>query len=216
MKHVILTFCVALFFEMAAHGQGFVNLDFEAARVIPVSTNAYGAVNIAVTNALPGWAAFSGSNPLSTIPYNSPVSGPAPDVGLIGGNTNAIQGNFSVQLVGGSISQSGVIPSNAESLLFDTMFGTPSTIELFLNGQDWSYMAVSNLVSYGGYTYTVYGADVSSFVGQVVKLEFSSGMGGGVLDDIRFSSAPVPEPGVFSLVCFGGGVLVYVIRRRHR
>ncbi len=52
-------------------------------------------------------------------------------------------------------------------------------------------------------TYTIFGGDISSFANQTGELRFQ---GGGLLDAIRFSDLPVPEPGVGAL--FGLGALL--------
>jgi hypothetical protein len=192
-------------------GQGaFQDLDFEAAKLIYI-TNSDGSISIATTNALPGWAAFSGTNRLSMIAWLAP--GIVPSIQLTVSNL-ALQGNFSVGLDNGSISQTGLVPPNSSSLLFD--FSAPLPLSVFLNGQALSIIDISNAVNSAGLKYTVYGADISIFAGQIQTLTFSARYGGGILDDIQFSSQPIPEPSVFSLVCFCGGVLVYVTRRRHR
>jgi hypothetical protein len=200
----------------SALGQGaFQNLDFESAQVIPVSTNANGSVNIATANALPGWSAFAGANQLSLIPYNSQAEAAWPVVGLYGSNVTVIGGNFEVMLTsGGSISQTGLVPANAESLLFGAAFIASPPFVVSLDGQNLSYEVISNALNSQGYSYTIYGADISAFVGQVETLAFSA-PGYGILDNIQFSPITIPEPSAISLICLGSGVLFYVRRRRH-
>ena len=78
MRPIVSLSALALL-AMTARGQGtFQNLDFEAARVPPHSAG------VDVTNALPGWTAFSGTTQLSTIYYN-PASVPFANVNLMGG-----------------------------------------------------------------------------------------------------------------------------------
>ena len=217
----LLTTLIATF---SAQGQGFVNLDFEAAKVIPVSTNLDGSVNVATTDALPGWVAFHGTNQLSLIPFNYDPTGShgVPPVGLYGG-TNVIvpQGKFVVRVgFGSSISQTGFVPTAAESLLFDVVGTSLAPCSVFLNGQNLPYLAVSNaIISEFGhdYPYVVFGADISAFAGQTVTLTFSGTPetgNPGTLDDIQFSSSPVPEPGGLSLLALGSGALVCLRLRR--
>lgn len=189
-------------------GQGaFQNLDFEAATNVPAP-----GYSLAVTNALPYWVAFSGTNPLSTIPCNDSTSIPA--VGLVGttNKTGIPFGHFVVSLHDfGSISQTGLVPTNAESLLFDVIFGPPTPFAVSLDGQNLSYMAISNALDSDGQSYTIYGAEISAFAGQVEILTFSA-VDGGTLDNIQFSPISIPEPSTISLICLGSGVL-FCVRR---
>ncbi len=214
----------AVMTAFVTYGQGmFQDLDFESARVVLITNTLGGPPFIAVTNALPGWSAFStspaiGTNQLFQVAYN-----PGPNyvsteysIALLGSNNYVLSGNFSVAVTYGSIEQTGLVPTNAESLFFE-MIAAPGFL-VSLGGQNLSYVAISNLVNSAGQNYTLYGANISAFAGQIETLAFSSSSTafGAELDNIQFSSIPIPEPGVFSLVCLGGGVLLYVIRRRHR
>jgi hypothetical protein len=65
-------------------------------------------------------------------------------------------------------------------------------------------MDISNAVNY-----TVWGADISSYAGQTGQLLFTTiadipFASGGLLDNIQFSSIPIPEPGVVGLLGLGG------------
>jgi hypothetical protein len=220
MKYLVLCVFLVTIEIASVSGQDFANLDFESARIIPLYTNGPD-VYIAATNALPGWTAWFGTNhPLTVIPYNVPAAVLLPPVGLYGSNAAIPSGNFGVFLQNGSISQTGLIPTNAASLLFDAQspFSTPFAVSL--GGQNLSYMAISNALNSSGYGYTIYSANISAWAGQVVNLRFSGWPGGiwpgGILDDIRFSSTPVPEPGGVALMALGSGVVIYVSRRKHR
>jgi len=71
--------------------------------------------------------------------------------------------------------------------------------------------------------YTVFGADISAYAGQTGELLFTApwqgepGQSGfeedGMVDNIQFSSSPIPEPNEFSLV--GLGALLLRFRRWH-
>ncbi|HEV2320173.1 MAG TPA: hypothetical protein VGV18_10515, partial [Verrucomicrobiae bacterium] len=153
-----LTACVA-------NGQGFTNFGFESAEIVAVSTNANGSVNVATGNAIPGWTAFVGTSQLSVIAYDTPTSVTWPAVGLLGGpQAPAIEGNFDVGLFeNGSITQTGLVPAASESLLFGVSFGGSQPFVVSLDGQDLSYIALSNEVNSSGVGYTIYGADVSGY-----------------------------------------------------
>jgi hypothetical protein len=197
-------------------------LDFESSRIIPIVNGDYGQTTIAVTNALPGWAVFIGSNQVSQITYNDPALG-STWVTLWATNGQQISGNYSVLLQGGltassaSISQTGLIPVLAESLLFEAQpQADAGTLEVSLRGVNLPFFALSS-----GANYTLYGADISAFAGQTEQLTFSalvevSSYGNDWnIDNIQFSNLPIPEPGVFSLSVLGALLLGWrVLRRR--
>lgn len=188
----------------SARGQGFVNLDFEEATNLPPPNS-----SVAVSNALPGWSAFAGTNQLSSIIYD-PGGGGTFYVGLYGSNNAVLSGNFSVVLGGSSsISQTGLVPASAESLLFEMKIIVGGGVVVSLDGQDLSYSTISTFSNY-----VVYGADISTFAGQTETLTFSDG-GSYELDNIQFSSQVVPEPGGLALLGLGGGVWIYAhVRKR--
>src|SRR5665213_3540070 len=129
--------------------QGFINLDFESAKIIPISPTV-----IAVTNALPGWTVYLGNNSQSQITYDNPALGSA-WVSLITINDPygaPLSGSYSVYLQGGAypdtpaatISQTGLIPGWAVSLLFEGRTGTePGALEVSLDGQALNFSALS-------------------------------------------------------------------------
>jgi hypothetical protein len=188
----------------------FQDLDFEAARLIFVSTNGVGR-QIPTTDALPGWEAFSGTDQLPTVTYDQ--GGAFPSVELMSSNAApGVSGNFAVfvspsTVAGygpGSISQTALVPANAQSLLFDmTIFGSVG-LSVSLGGQQLSYTIIS---SYPYSHYSLYGANISAFAGKTETLTFSALDTGAVLDDIQFSSQPVPEPFVLPLLLLGCGIL---------
>lgn len=204
MKKLLITCLSATTIAITStHGQGFMNLDFEAAKVVFPTNN----VGIAVTNALPGWLAYFGTNKLSSIEYN--LHTVVPPVELFGSNSLVLSGNFSVQLTGlGSITQTGVLPADAQSLLFKATASSPT---VSLGGNDLSLTTISNALNSHGLPYTVYGADISPFAGLTETLVFSQTS---FLDDIQFSSMPVPEPGGLALVALGSAIFVWLCGRR--
>src|SRR5215831_12619852 len=111
MKIVFSILTVFLVSALSACGQGaFQNLDFESASVVFVDP----PIGIDAASALPGWTAYNGTTQLTEIPYNN-----GGYVGLEQNNSFVLDGNFSVALGGGSISQTGLIPADARSLLYE-------------------------------------------------------------------------------------------------
>ncbi len=206
----------------------FQNLDFEAANVTGYAPGDY----IPVSAALPGWSPFYSSGLYGT-QYVSQV---VYDVVSIGGPVVSLYDtNFSVNYVpqgrysavlyaGGSvplysagISQTGLIPAGTRSLQFDTWW-VHEAITLSVNGQALNWFPLNSHPNY-----TVYGADISQFAGQVVELAFTEpppapGLqpSWAVLDGIRFSESVIPEPSTLVLAGFGFAALVAVWLRRRR
>ncbi len=193
----------------SARAQGtFQNLDFEAARLIPIDNDH--PWFIATSNALPGWTATYGGSQLAEVPY---AGGLVVGVGLVGPSPYAIDGSFSAGLVGGSITQTGLIPEIARSLRFKVdpnpmVLFYPTNVVVSLGGKRLSLVLLGAQQGYFGE-----GADISSFAGQTETLSFSGGSF--ALDDIAFSPQIVPEPGGVPLLLMGLGVLTHVRRRLH-
>ena len=212
-----MTVVFAAIFIISARGQGFLNLDFESAQNLPST----GGASVSVANALPNWTAYAGLNTLSAVYYVSNIFLGSSPVELEAGSL-ALSGHFSVGLYNsGSISQTGSVPNNAESLLFEAEGpGTggslgASGLEVMLGGQSLSLSALSD-----GSGYTVYGANVPADMDdQVEALTFlirGGGDGGVLLDNIEFSSMSVPEPSQFALVGLGAILLSLRYRRNLR
>jgi hypothetical protein len=208
MKRITMTLAVAAIFIISARGQGFLNLNFESAQNLPGNPPEDG-VSVAVTNALPDWTAYFDSAALADIYYVSNYfpGGSSSSVELEGGSL-AISGDFSVELFSdGSISQTGLVPDNAESLQFEVHGPGPGGsigpgFSVTLGGQSLSYSAVS-----AGPDYIVYGASIpANLDGQTEALSFlcvGPGSGLDVLDNIQFSTLPIPEPGELALAVTG-------------
>ncbi len=196
---------VLVFFLISAHSglsQGFVNLDFESAKIIPIAGSPY---SITVSNAFPGW--FLNGSMEGQTTYNDPSLG-STGVSLWATNGAQISGNFSALLQAGqasfpaTISQTGLVPASVQSLLFQAQPGRGS-LEVYLGGQSLSFSALSD-----GPNYTLYGADISSFAGQAKELMFSAlrvstGLNNWTLDNIQFSPSAVPEPSTIALTTLG-------------
>jgi hypothetical protein len=205
---MLLAGLLALIMSVSLRGQGFVNLDFQSAQII-FADPPYNHV-IATTNALPYWSAFdgTGTNSLSFISYRSSAFvSPVTLNSYSYTNGGSLSINYSVLLDLGSISQTALVPADAQSLFFKSKPNSGITVSL--GGQDLSYMAISNALDY-----TLYGAAIpSSFAGQTQTLTF----GGGPLDNIQFSPEAIPEPSAASLILLGTGILFYVRRlKRYR
>jgi hypothetical protein len=179
--------------------QGFVNLNFESANVPSQRTSN----EIPATNAFPGWDvsapyiylndfSLSGDS-ISLMDSNSIYSGPP------------IQGRYYALFRGAStysisLGQTGQVPLWAQTI---TYWGNDQGFQITFSGQLLTFGAISNTANY-----TVYGADISAFAGQTGQLLFTAPPGtGGMLDNIRFSSTPVPEPNTFALVALGASLL---------
>jgi hypothetical protein len=163
------------------------------------------------------WSAFSGANQLSLVDYNPSTLGVPASVDLVGSNADVIDGNFSVLLSGdGSISQTGLVPSGTESLLFDaTSYDvTPSSLLVSLGGENLSYTAVSSSTNSSGLSYNVYAANISAFAGKIETLTFAVAPGFMGLDDIEFSPEIIPEPSAASLLFLGGGIFMCLRARK--
>jgi hypothetical protein len=189
-------------------GQDFVNLNFEQSTVVSSNYDDlfgfyYGTANV------PGWTGYTGTNQVTTILYNSPTLGSA-GISVVGPAFTDIQGQFTLllqpgqrpqagfdgQFVGASMSQSGLVPAFAQSLQFKAQ--TSSGFSVSLGGQTLSLVQLGT-----GANYTLYGADISSFAGEVETLTITalplSEAAPNYFDSIVFSPSAVPEPSTSSL-----------------
>jgi hypothetical protein len=210
MKTITMTLAVAAIFMISAQGQGFQNLNFESAQGLPGNPGAYG-MPVTVTDAMPGWTAYAGPNTLSSIYYvSNSFPGVSSLVELEGGSL-ALSGNsLTVGLYqGGLISQTGMVPDDAESLEFEA-YGVPgpSGFSVTLGGQTLSYSALSE-----GPDYIEYGANIPADMdGQMEALTFGGDKV--LLDDIEFSTMSVPEPSEYVLI--GLGALLFGLATWHQ
>ena len=199
--------------------QGFVNLDFEKATVSPVPGYSF---YVYASSAIPGWTASLDSTPQSIIGYDTVSLGGAA-VFLEDSNSSLapLQGQYSILFQGfegntnqndgnplaASILQTAQIPSNTQSLSF---WGNPSDMEVKIDGQIIPYNAIG-----GGPNYTIYGADISEFAGLTETLSFVTPANSeALLDNIQFSTSPVPEPGTLALCALGSLSLAWPRRKK--
>ena len=197
---------VSIAFLRNVSGQGFVNLDFEAANL-----SAYGAGPAAVpaTNAIPGWTAYLGGIPQTDILLNSEaLADPAVSIqGTNGSFYPPMQRNYFILLQGSfqeisprtaAIGQTGLIPATVQSMSFwaDTSLnGMSNNLQVTFNGSTIPYFAIGT-----GTGYSIYGANISGFAGQTGQLLFTAGYDTyAALDNIQFSSLAIPEPSALSL-----------------
>jgi hypothetical protein len=212
------------------HPQGtFANLDFES-----TSLSGPPQLNVPADTALPGWSAFIytpsfGTTVLSTVWYDEVSLGGAA-ISLMDANIalglTPLQGTYSVLLTGGGsiprysagISQTGLVPVGARTLLIDILtspFQPPFTVTL--GGETISMVAEETFPGY-----TRYGGDITSLGGQVAALTISQPPAAGLdstgieLDNIKFSNEPIPEPNVLGLLAVGAAILGRELRRRSR
>ncbi len=194
-----------------ATSQSFINLGFETTTITAVSFP--GGTRYTAT--IPGWS-WNTFNPVNGDPNSialNDVALSAPAVTLHAVDSPffpAIRGSYSILLQGGSIPggadgasifQTGQVPFTSQSLIYS---GGVS-LQVFFNGQMLTPIALSDTPDY-----TVWGVSILAYAGQSGELRFTAPPGstpflsGAILDDIRFSPTPVPEPSVTALC----GVLI--------
>ncbi len=219
--NILSLVCVAIIsvgFGRSMSGQAFIDLGFDQGQIIPDNS----PYTLQESVAIPGWTAYGYSYP--DILYNT-MALDSPSVSLI--DQNAIYlpapliGPRSIYLFGGdiglpgpSISQTGLVPLDTVSLRF-LVGGNPIAtanmkyLLLSLGNQNVPYQVVAVEPRY-----TVYGANVSAFAGQVEQLTFTGlPLAEWEIDQIQFSTLPVPEPSGLNLLCLG---VLWFGRRRKR
>lgn len=195
--------------------QGFINLNFESANVAAYSP---GPATVLVASAVPGWTVYVKGVAQSNIIYND-ISLGAPEVSIHDTNDvfAPVQGAYFILLqsstagdVTGSsaIGQTGTIPLSTMSLTFWGNFDGQVTFD----SQLLTYTAIGTTPNY-----SIYQADISAYAGITGQLLFSAPYGtGGIIDNIQFSSLPVPEPSGLLLAVLGTGLIGLLRLRRSR
>jgi hypothetical protein len=214
VKRFSVWLCVSALVTQSVSAQQFFNLEFESANLPPLAPGEHGDY-VSIADAIPGWTCFIDRVQVTqVINNNGTVGGPSlsiwgPDAPDVGG---VFQGSYTVILSAGfggdaghttSIAQTGLIPVSARSLLFKAAPYDPGegSFSVFMGGQNLDYYALST-----GPNYTLYGASISSgLAGTVQALTFTDASFAGTwhyekLDDVQFTSQPIPEPSVLSLV----------------
>jgi hypothetical protein len=241
-KLISIIFTAALLsLAQLGFAQGFVNLGFESATLVPVPGDPYGSVQFA--QAFPGWAGTAGGIPLSGALTNNVFLNQA-GISIIDHNwTNSagykngggyppigelIQGHYTAILYSGlvgfqtagdtTLSQTGLVPAGTASLQFRAFegFDPLGSFAVTLGGQNLSLVTISNSLNY-----TLYGADISAWAGQTAQLAFTVFAESPYqvneylyLDAIQFSTQSIPEPGAFVLAALGTLFLGFSRRRQ--
>jgi hypothetical protein len=210
----VITFAVAVVLcsSESAMGAPFQNLDFESA-VIGKPT---GDV-LPASQAMPGWTS-NGFFAVGGVPdlFYDTISTGGTIVSLEDGldpyfHFHPIQGSYSALLQSGDpryepvawISQTGDVPSNANSLMFSTDSAWASSLAASLNGTviPMSLYSVGPVIDSNLGPVETFIGDTRQFTGQGnVELRFT---GSGGLDAIQFSSLIVPEPSMLVLLSIG-------------
>jgi len=213
-RKTIPTICVVTGLMLSENGvaQGFVNLNFESAVIVT-----QGSPNLVLASkAIPGWT--NGYPGGAVIFYNTVTLGSAAvsihdtnETPFLGFVLTPLQGKYSVYIEGSSggtptsayIAQTGQIPPYAKSLTFLAQLGS---LQITFNGRSIPYSPFGS-----GADYTIYEGDISQFAGQLGELRFTALPNTyGFLDNIQFSSQPIPEPS--SLALLGLGALLFFRR----
>jgi hypothetical protein len=204
---------VSFAFLRNVSGQSFVNLNFEQSIVVSSNYDSEFGIYIGTANVL-GWTGYLGANKETAILYNNFTLGNA-GIDVVGQGVGAIEGQFTLVLqpgfdpfgsgqnVDASMSQTGRVPLYAQSLQFKASIF--SSFSVSLGGQNLSLIPLGT-----GANYTLYGADISQFAGQVETLAITALAAPNSVDyfdSIVFSPSAVPEPSALSL--FGICVLFF-------
>lgn len=222
MKIRLIIVCALFLLCRSGLSQSFVNLNFERASI--VTSNNFGSTmeyaHVSGWTEYYGWDDYNYSGGMTVVYNDEPLD--LAGVCLVGTTNSypAIQGNYSVLLYGGdipeagtngaAIGQTGQIPLNTESLTFwgssvNPYGGAEENLQVSFNSNILPLTVISNTPNY-----TIYGADISAYAGQTGELLFSAavmplnGASYDILDNIQFSTSPVPEPATFSLCALGG------------
>ena len=217
----LLICCLPAF---GAHGASFQNLDFESGAFVPYPQ---GSPTIYFDAAFPGWRGYIGSAP-ETIAISNTIALSFSTITLYDAHTLAIDGNLSAgfhaaarfdqQPADVAIAQTGLVPIDAQSLLFRAQTaGDGFGVEL--GGQSLSLVPLLTTPDY-----VLFGTDISGWAGQESELRFTAfagnvpGLSGThlVLDSIQFSTTQVPEPSTFALFAIAGAFGWFYWRRRRR
>jgi hypothetical protein len=221
LKSGILAILI-LALEQNGQAQGFVNLNFESAKIVPVSGDPYGRVESA--SAFPGWTCYTGTT-VETLALYDNLFLDSSGIGIVDNNSSfgLIQGQYTAMLEAGlalgtsqpantTLSQTAVVPAGTQSLLFDAIpEGDANSFAVTLNGQTLSLILLSSASGYD-----VYGADIQSWANQTATLSFTvfaqqPHVDNNILylDDIQFSTSSVPEPSILGLSALGGLFLAW-------
>ncbi|MEI7728575.1 MAG: hypothetical protein WCO56_03350 [Verrucomicrobiota bacterium] len=210
---------------LTSNAQAFMNLDFEAATIIPIVNDPY---QVEWDAAMPGWSGYYGNTytgikKRTSLVYNTLSIGD-PSIDLLGpGSGYQMSGNYCLALQTSVtfyftdvyITQTGTIPADANSI----QFKGSSARNGFIVSLDGHPISMPALKTDG--SYYQYGGDISAFAGQTVELRITdiavpNSESMFFIDSIAFSTEAVPEPGVITLCCAGGMMVWWLLGRRRR
>ena len=152
---------------------------------------------------MPYWTGYIGGKPVDRLDHNG-IALSLASMGIYGPDfigSEYFQGHYFIQLKPGldpagsgqivltEIAQSRTIPTGSQSIQFEAF---AAAFYVTFAGHEIPLFEIGGSYS----TNFVYGGDISAFAGQAGELRFT---GTGYLDDIQFSTQPIPEPRVFCL-----------------
>jgi hypothetical protein len=212
------TWVIVVFAVTGACGAGaqgtFQNLDFENANPVPNYTKFPFYIGYTAASCFPNWTPEVGGVVQMTILEEGFSTGAA-EVTLLAPYPQQppLDGNYSVLLEGNpidsaSISQTGWIPSGAQSLLFDAEPGL-GPLSITVGNDSLTLFPVRAETGF-----EIYGANISAWAGQKEQLTFTASaysisLNDWEIDDISFSPYPItvtPEPDTFVLMGIGGAL----------
>jgi len=228
---LIVVVLLAIFQNL--YGQGFVDLNFEAATLVPVPGS--GGLFVEFPQAFPGWSESPGAETTYAVYDAASIDGTA--ISIMDTNSYPfaswldgviIQGNYSAILAAGlgsnhaptdaTLSQTGMVPLGTESLQFKASELNSGAFTVTLGDQTLSLTVLGT-----GTNYILYGANVSQWAGQTADLAFTELAENPhrddtylVLDAIQFSPEPIPEPSVIGLFSISGLYLCWRMRSNSR
>jgi hypothetical protein len=204
---------------LPSNGQGFVNLNFELANVQRSDPYDY---KLEWPLAAPGWSHSSGTDTAS-IYYTTIHAGISQAFLLVDAaafpDHVPLEGNFSLAFQSGHdhsspldpwvnayISQTGVVPADAQSL----HFLATGNFAVSINGNSLAPYALGN---------NEYAVDVSAYAGsiselRIVNMNTQPNFSMVMVDAFSFSSTPVPEPSTFLLFALGALGMCLIRRKR--
>ena len=212
----------------------FINLNFDQAVIIPIPGSPYYPVEVAISDAMPGWTAY-GNFLGQHLVYNTVALGsPALSIHDRNGSPNGapLQGNYSTFLQAGTsgathpaIGQVGTIPADAQSVRFyatgpfSVSFAGQALPVVALGMGENRFVVGVNPLQIRTNFYSIYGANLPALAGQTGELIFQEASinpvrFGSYLDNIFFYPDSIPEPS--TCVLGGLAILAFALFRKRR